>query len=248
MPGVGRLLAALVFPPGIIMVTLTGIDLCTTSFMFTSIAVFHQRLSIWRALLHWVISFFGNLAGALFMVCVIFGYGGSFDSDPWKTALANFATTRQVKPTWPMLFLRGIGCNWLVCLGCFFAMQGRGLVAKAVALYIPIFTFVVLSFDHVVANMFFIPMSIWVGHPSVTIGLYIWKGILPVLMGNILGGSVMCGAYHHLMYSWRTPEHEPAALSPKSDLESGLSRRPSSLTCVVTETGSAATAQIVPKD
>jgi formate/nitrite transporter FocA (FNT family) len=119
--------------------------------------------------MHWMISFFGNLAGALFMVCIIFGCtldpmparttaltsrtdGGNFDSDPWRTSLTNFATTRQVNPTWPMLFLRGIGCNWLVCLGCFFAMQGRGLVAKAVALYIPIFTFVVLSFDHVVSD------------------------------------------------------------------------------------------------
>lgn len=78
--------------------------------------------------------------------------GGSLEADPWKTTVTNFATIRQINPTWPMLFLRGIGCNWLVCLGCFFAMQGRDLVSKVAALYIPIFTFVALGFDHVVGS------------------------------------------------------------------------------------------------
>lgn len=109
------------------------------------------------------------MAGALFAVCIVFGCkshrigdgdnlltdadGGVFDRDPWRSALITSTTTRQVTPTWHMIFLRGLGCNWLVCLGCFFAIQGRDLTAKVVGLYWPIFAFVSLGFDHVVSNL-----------------------------------------------------------------------------------------------
>ncbi|KAJ5634269.1 hypothetical protein N7528_002111 [Penicillium herquei] len=64
----------------------------------------------------------------------------------------------------------------------------------------PIFAFVSLGFDHVVANMTFIPLGIWVDTPGITVGLYIWKGIIPTLLGNILGGSLFCGTYYWYMY------------------------------------------------
>lgn len=92
-----------------------------------------------------------------------------------------------------MIFLRGIGCNWLVCLGCFFGLQGRDLASKIMGIWWPIFAFVSLGFDHVVANMTFIPLGIWLDAPGITTGLYIWKGIIPTLLGNILGGGLFCG-------------------------------------------------------
>lgn len=57
----------------------------------------------------------------------------------------------------------------------------------------PTYAFVSLGFDHVVANMTFIPLAIWVDAPEITVGLYIWKGIIPTLLGNILGGGLFCG-------------------------------------------------------
>lgn len=92
-----------------------------------------------------------------------------------------------------MVFLRAIGCNWLVCLACYFGLQGRDLASKIVGIWWPTFAFVSLGFDHVVANMTFIPLAIWVGAPEITVGLYIWKGIIPTLLGNILGGALFCG-------------------------------------------------------
>lgn len=94
-----------------------------------------------------------------------------------------------------MIFLRGIGCNWLVCLACYFGIQGRDLTSKIVGIWWPIFAFVSLGFDHVVANMTFIPMAIWVDAPSITAGLYIWKGIIPTLLGNIIGGGLFVGRF-----------------------------------------------------
>lgn len=102
--------------------------------------------------------------------------GGVFDADPFLTAVRNFVHKKQAIPTFLQIFLRGIGCNWLVCLACFLGMQGRDLASKVIGLWWPIFAFVSLGLDHVVANMFIVPMGIWLKTPDVTVALYIWKG------------------------------------------------------------------------
>lgn len=107
--------------------------------------------------------------------------------------MITFATKKQLTPDFHIIFLRGIGCNWLVCLGCFFGIQGRDLASKIIGIWFPIFAFVSLGFDHVVANMTFIPLGIWEGTPDLSIGLYVWKGIIPTVLGNIVGGGLFCG-------------------------------------------------------
>ncbi|KAJ5156356.1 hypothetical protein N7492_009159 [Penicillium capsulatum] len=199
-PGLMRTLSALVFPYGLCMIILTGADLCTGSFMFTTVAVLQRRLPWWKMLIHWAVTFLGNLAGSLFLVTIIFGYGEVFSADPFESAVVSFATKKQVTPDFRMIFLRGIGCNWLVCLACYFGLQGRDLASKIVGIWWPTFAFVSLGFDHVVANMTFIPLAIWVDAPKITVGLYIWKGIIPTLLGNILGGGLFCGTYYWYMY------------------------------------------------
>ncbi|GFF85996.1 formate/nitrite transporter, putative [Aspergillus lentulus] len=151
-------------------------------------------------LLHWSVTFWGNLAGSLFVVAIIFGYGNVFAADTDKSKVIAFATKKQVTPDFHHLFLRGIGCNWLVSLACFLAMQGRDLASKLVGIWFPIFGFVSLGFNHVVANMTSIPMGIWLGAPEITVGLYIWKGIITTLLENIIGGGLFAGTYYWYMY------------------------------------------------
>ncbi|KAJ5994257.1 Formate/nitrite transporter [Penicillium sp. IBT 35674x] len=198
--GLIRTISALVFPYGLCMIILSGADLCTGSFMYTTVAALQRKLPWWRMLVHWVVTFLGNLAGALFMVAIIFGYGGVFEADPFKSTVITYATKKQVTPDFHMIFLRGIGCNWLVCLACFFGLQGHDLASKIMGIWWPIFAFVSLGFDHVVANMTFIPLGIWLDTPGITVGLYIWKGIIPALIGNIIGGGLFCGTYYWYMY------------------------------------------------
>ncbi|CAI7658798.1 unnamed protein product [Penicillium glandicola] len=199
-PGLMRTISALVFPYGLCMILLTSADLCTGSFMFTTVAVLHRRLPWSKMLIHWAVTFIGNFAGSLFVVAIIFGYGNVFSAEPFKSAVISFATKKQVTPDFHMIFLRGIGCNWLVCLACFFSIQGRDLASKVVGIWWPTFAFVSLGFDHVVANMTFIPLGIWLGTPDITISLYIWKGIIPTLLGNVIGGCIFCGTYYWYMY------------------------------------------------
>ncbi|KAK3063253.1 hypothetical protein LTS18_001863, partial [Coniosporium uncinatum] len=112
-PGLIRTIGALVFPYGLSIVILTGADLCTGSFMFTTVAVLHGRLSVWRMLSHWFVTFWGNLVGSLFLVGVVAGYGGIFSTPVYRDEVQTFATTKQITPEWHMVFLRGIGANWL---------------------------------------------------------------------------------------------------------------------------------------
>ena len=100
-----------------------------------------------------------------------------------------------------MIFLRGIGANWLVCLACFLAMMARELFSKVVAIWWPTFAFACLGFDHVVANMFFVPMSIFLGDPEISVGYYIWKSMIPALIGNIVGGGLFIGVVYWYMVS-----------------------------------------------
>lgn len=117
-------------------------------------------------------------------------YGGVFDTDPYKTEAITFSNKKAWEPKWSMIFLRGIGANWLVCLACYLAMMARELFSKVVAIWWPTFCFVCLGLDHVVANMFFIPQAIFVGSPTISVSYYIWKSMIPTLLGNIVGGGL----------------------------------------------------------
>lgn len=126
-------------------------------------------------------------------------YGGVFDTEPYKSEVFAFNAKKVVTPKWHMIFLRGIGANWLVCLACFLAMMSRELFSKVLAIWWPTFAFVALGLDHVVANMFFVPISIFLGDPSITVSYYIWKSKIPTLLGNIVGGGVFVAVIYWYM-------------------------------------------------
>ena len=128
-------------------------------------------------------------------------YGGVFDLEPYTAEVFTFNQKKVVTPEWHMIFLRGIGANWLVCLACFLAMMARELFSKVVAIWWPTFAFVCLGLDHVVANMFFVPMSIFLGDPDISVGYYIWKSMIPALIGNIIGGGLFIGVLYWYLVS-----------------------------------------------
>lgn len=78
------------------------------------------------------------------------------------------------------------------------------MASKIIGIWLPIYAFVSLGFDHVVANMTFIPLAIWLNSPGISVGLYIWKGIIPTLLGNIVGGGLFVGTYYWYMYLLHT--------------------------------------------
>ncbi|KAK4183397.1 formate transporter [Podospora australis] len=205
-PGLVRMISGLVFPSGIVMILISGGELFTGSNMITGIAFYHGRLPFHKMLQHWALCFMGNMAGALFVMAVIIGYGGVFDNPVFKQQAINSAIAKQLDPKWHQIFLRGIGCNWLVCLACYLGLQGKDVTSKVCGMWWPIFAFVTLGLEHVVANMFFIPMGIFLGAPGISVGLYIYKGIIPTALGNMIGGTVFCGLFYWYMYLYDEPE------------------------------------------
>ncbi|GAB7331787.1 hypothetical protein MBLNU13_g03749t1 [Cladosporium sp. NU13] len=199
-PGVITLLGALIFPWGLTAILSTGADLCTGSFMLTTIACLHRRIPPWKMLLHWFVTFWGNLAGSLFVMAIITGYGGTFSSTAQHARVVTFATAKAITPAWHQVFLRGIGANWLVCLAAYLSFMGREFFSKVVGIWWPTFAFVMLGFDHVVANMFYIPLGIFVGTPGLSVGHYIAYSMIPALLGNIVGGGLFVGAVYWYLY------------------------------------------------
>lgn len=179
------------------MIVLTGSDLFTSNIMvscgvpdlhracvqpslqFMTTAYLHRRVSLIDVGKSWFVSFFGNLAGTLFFLAFITGYSGVFEATPgYKTAAINIAMEKAHDPAWHQIFLRAIGANWLVCIAVFLSISARETSSKIIAIWMPTACFVGLALDHVVANMFFVPLGIWVGAPM-SVGYYIWKSMIP---------------------------------------------------------------------
>ncbi|KAF2116566.1 Formate/nitrite transporter, partial [Lophiotrema nucula] len=201
-PGLIRLLGALLFPIGLVMIILTGADLFTSNIMFCTLALLHRRISMLEYGKVLFVSFFGNLGGMLFFVAIITGYGGVFEETPgYRQAAITLAVNKAVQPGWHHIFLRAIGANWLVCLAVFLSISARDTASKIIAIWWPTATFVALALDHIVANMYFIPNAIWVGAPSpLTTGYYIWKSLIPTLIGNYIGGALFVAVPYWYLY------------------------------------------------
>jgi formate/nitrite transporter len=153
----------------------------------------------------WGVVFVANFIGSI-LVTLLFYYSGL-----WKTAdgalgvaAVKIAYNKVSLPFGEALW-RGIGCNWLVCLAVWMALAARQTIGKIFAIFFPIMAFVAIGFEHSVANMYFIPTGILLGHggglpeiQGIQLGLlnwinFLWKNLLPVTVGNIIGGAVFVG-------------------------------------------------------
>ena len=96
-------------------------------------------------------------------------------------------------------FLRGIMANWMVCLATWMAIGSNSLTSKFVGIYLAISSFVTIGFEHAIANMFLIPLAIHLHHP-ITWSDFVFKNLIPVTLGNIIGGAVMVAAAYSFCY------------------------------------------------
>ncbi|PNS14704.1 hypothetical protein CAC42_1726 [Sphaceloma murrayae] len=183
-PGLIRVIGAAFFPIG----------------LFTAVSTLQGRTTILQMLWHWTVTFVGNLGGSLFAACIIMGYGGTFSTPVAVAEVQRFTTAKVLTPSWVQIFIRGIGCNWLICMAILLSNAAKDFAGKVCAIWWPTFAFAALAFDHVVVNMFFVPIGIFVGTPGVSVGLYIWKSMIPSLLGNIVGGGLFVGVLFWYLY------------------------------------------------
>ena len=203
--GIKKLLGGFVFSCGLGMVVLTGADLFTSTSMTTLLAVEH-KLAPSRLLEHWVVVYFGNFVGALIIAFGLLAAGTGTQADgAWGATILSTATAK-VNHSWVEALFLGIFCNIMVCLAVWLSFAGRSLTDKIVAVTLPIALFVASGFEHSVANMFMIPMGLLLkaqGNPDIiaatngldmsnlTMGGFLLDNLLPVTIGNIIGGSII---------------------------------------------------------
>ncbi|KAK9480349.1 Formate/nitrite transporter-domain-containing protein [Lipomyces japonicus] len=197
-PAIVQLLLGLVFPVGLVMCTLTGGELSTGNVLFLSIALLQRRVPFWRAIFSFAVSFLANLAGALFYL-IIAHFGRVLSNEPYKSGTIAFADEKVLVPDGITVFVRAIGCNWLICMGVYMAFLSRTVVSRVVSIWIPIFTFVAVGFENSVANMFLIPIGM-INGSQISVGLFVWKSLVLSTLGNIVGGGVFVGITYWYLY------------------------------------------------
>jgi len=198
-PGIVKLLSGFVFPVGLVMIVLQGQELLTSNMMTFPMAFIKREIPWWSLPVNWIIVLFGNLAGSLFFGAVLVHYSGIVSADPYATYIRTFAIHKAGDPQWHQIFLRGIGCNWLVSVAIWQAAGARETISKVFAIWIPIWVFVACGFDHVVANMFSVPLGIMFG-AELTVNEYIRKSLIAAFLGNVVGALIVAlpATYYYL--------------------------------------------------
>ena len=202
MPGVAAtdpgLVAAVAgsfgLPFGLLMVVLAGAELVTGNFSLVTMALLEGRAAPRQALKNWGVAYLGNLAGALLYVGLVYGSGLLRGS-----AAATRISAAKVSRPWGEMVARGVLCNWLVCMALWQASAAGSVAGKAVGIFLPIMAFVALGTEHCVANMFMVPIGMAEGS-GVTVGQFLWRNLLPVTLGNFLGGAVGVALLFGLRY------------------------------------------------
>lgn len=221
--GLITLVTGLTFSLGLVLVIVGGAELLTGNMMLVPMGVLKGRVSVGRLAANWGLLIVGNLVGAL-LVAYFLAHGtgviGTATSEAGTSAATNF--TRLSALTVPkavtesdyQIFLRAVGCNWLVCLGVWLALAAKTVGGKILGIILPITAFVALGFDHVVANMFFLPLAMFSDVPGVTIG-HTLNNLLWAFLGNGVGAGVFVAGAYWFLYLRATPDATtaPAASS-----------------------------------
>ncbi|KAI0055187.1 Formate/nitrite transporter [Artomyces pyxidatus] len=185
-PGIVKILGGFVFPVGLVMIVLQGQELLTSNMMTFPMAVIKRAIPWWGLPLNWLVVTFGNLTGSLFFAAILVKYSGIISTAPYDTFVQTFALHKAGEPEWHQIFLRGIACNWLVSVAIWQATGAQETISKIYAIWIPIWIFVACGYDHVVANMFSVPLGIMF-HADLTVAEYIRKSLIAAFIGNAVG-------------------------------------------------------------
>jgi len=164
------------------MTLVTGGELFTGNTALVGAAYMEGKVSKKDLIKNWVSSYAGNFVGSLLLAYLAFK-SGTLANGPAAAAIA----TAKANLPFEVAFVRGILCNWLVCMAVYMASGCSSMAGKMTAVWFPISAFVALGLDHSVANMFIIPLGIMRG-ASVTYKQMLLGNLLPVTLGNIVGG------------------------------------------------------------
>jgi formate/nitrite transporter len=179
------------------------------------LAVMRDRITVGMTLRNFALVLIGNLIGSLFVAYFLAVETGVVTQELQLERLAGIAELKGDSESNWQIFLRALGCNWLVCLAVWMALGAESIGSKVLAIFFPILAFVAMGFDHVVANMFFLPAAIFADVPGIG-----WDDALSnwlfALLGNLVGAAVFVAGAYYFLYGrdegpMRGPGDMPAA-------------------------------------
>jgi len=205
--GLGKALAGIVFGTGLMLVVIAGGELFTGNTLILA-AVCEKKVRVSKMLRNWTIVYIGNLLGSLFIAYMMVNSGLlSSGADMLGAVTLKIAVYKVNLDFMEALYL-GIMCNWLVCLAVWISYGAETMAGKILAIFFPIWLFITSGFEHSVANMYYIPAGIMVktnptfielAHlskesiDSLTWSSFFINNLLPVTIGNIIGGGLLVG-------------------------------------------------------
>ena len=213
-PGLGyaaqRVLGGAVFSLGLVMVVVAGAELFTGNNLL-AMAWAHGLLGTRDVLRNWAVVCAANFAGAVALAALVFLSGHTqLNGGRIGATVLEIAAAKSALPFWTAFF-RGVLCNVLVCMAVWMALAGRSVVDKAIAILFPISAFVAAGFEHSIANMYFLPLAMMLqasgGLPVQASGL--WTNLVPVIAGNLAGGSVLVALVYYVIYRRGTAAGAP---------------------------------------
>lgn len=203
-----RVMGGLTFSLGLVIVLIGGAELFTGNNLIV-MAWASGNVSTKAMLRNWGIVYVGNLIGALGLVVLVF-LSHHLDMNGGRVGLSILSTAAaKIQPDAVTLFFKGVLCNLLVCLAVWLAYAGRSVTDKIVAAVFPVSAFIAAGFEHCVANMYFLPLA-WLMRQTgnvppdfdasaiTTMGII--HNLVPVTLGNIVGGAGLVGAMYWIIY------------------------------------------------
>ena len=193
--GLGRCVAGLIFPCGLMLVMLAGSELFTGNTMML-LPLAQRRISLLAMLQNWLVVYAGNFVGAVFVAFLICQSGQLNAGNGRLSETTITIAAAKCSLTFMQAFVLGIFCNWLVCLAVWLALGAKDVTGKILAIFFPIWLFVTSGYEHSIANMYYIPVGLFATQfstaptPALSWENFFVVNLLPVTLGNIIGGGL----------------------------------------------------------
>ncbi|HVI15296.1 MAG TPA: formate/nitrite transporter family protein [Pseudolabrys sp.] len=217
------LVGALIFPVGLILIVLLGLDLVTGAFGLVPLPWVEKDASAPSLLANFAWIFLGNLIGSVVYGALLAIALTNFGTAEPAGVAAKIIAVAQAKTTGyeaigfagqVTVFVKAMLCNWMVCLAIVAAMTTSSTIGKIACAYMPVFIFFAQGFEHSVVNMFIIPTGMMMGAKITVADWWLWNQI-PVTLGNLVGGFIFTGL---ALYITHRPRSAPASMAMPSQV------------------------------
>lgn len=195
-----KLAMGLLFPLGLFMIVVLGGELFTGNTALLMPSLMKKRCTTAEVLSNWCLVYIGNLVGVvLITLLLVTSCDVLADFGPTVHKICN----GKLDQTWTSVLLRGIGANWCVCLAIWLGLTAKTLQGKALGCWLPVMAFVVLGYEHSIANMYYFAAALFGGESGHwTVWDMWWRNLIPSTIGNIVGGALFVGCLH----TWVHPD------------------------------------------